>query len=184
MSGLLTALHALSNTATSGMHLSHMCLGNLGISVASNKKSDMRCFLFHDQDQEDSLSCAAFGRTIAKRILQSFSEEYSSQLGSSGAVNKTAFSAFGGKVVDVIAAADKDILVELRGVPGIVNCVSVTGTSTATGAVMGVNHSTTVSASEIEEIEFLANFRSLTAYSDEICLFFLPLFRIIYHYRF
>jgi len=169
VSALLTTLHVLAGSATGGMHLSHITLTTLGITVASDARNELKCFLIHDEDADNELGNYEFGRLVAVRILSSFTDNYMSKAPVSATFNKASYASFSGKLLEVISGADKDILRELRCTPGVNNCVVVFDTSGASNTA-ALGHQTTVAASEIEEIGFLANFRSFMAYSEELML--------------
>ena len=169
MNALLTTLHVLAGSATGGMHLAHIALATLGITAASDARNDVKCFLFHDEDSANELGNYEFGRLVAVRLLAAFTDAYAAGGALGACVNKAAFGAFAARLLDVIAGADRDILRELRCTPGVSNCIVVADAAGAsTAAALG--HQATVAASEIEEIGFLANFRSFVAYSEELSL--------------
>jgi len=169
VSALLTTLHVLAGSATGGMHLSHISLSSLGITVASDARTELKCFLFHDEDTDNQLQNYEFGRLIAVRLLSAFTDAYMSKGQISATVNKASFVSFSGKLLEIISGADRDILRDLRCTPGVNNCVVVFDTSGSSNAA-ALGHQATVAASEIEEIGFLANFRSFMAYSEELML--------------
>lgn len=169
MNALLTTLHVLAGSATGGMHLAHIALATLGITAASDARNDVKCFLFHDEDRANELGNYEFGRLVAVRLLAAFTDAYAPSGALGACVNKAAFAAFAARLLDVIAGADRDILRELRCTPGVSNCIVVADAAGAsTAAALG--HQATVAAAEIEEIGFLANFRSFVAYSEELSL--------------
>lgn len=169
VNALLTTLHVLAGSATGGMHLAHIALATLGITAASDARNDVKCFLFHDEDSANELGNYEFGRLVAVRLLAAFTDAYAAGGALGACVNKAAFGAFAARLLDVIAGADRDILRELRCTPGVSNCIVVADAAGAsTAAALG--HQATVAASEIEEIGFLANFRSFVAYSEELSL--------------
>lgn len=169
MNALLTTLHVLAGSATGGMHLAHIALATLGITAASDARADVKCFLFHDEDRANELANYEFGRLVAVRLLAAFTEAYAPSGALVACVNKAAYGAFAARLLDVIAGADRDILRELRCTPGVSNCIVVADAAGAsTAAALG--HQATVAATEIEEIGFLANFRSFVAYSEELSL--------------
>lgn len=169
VNALLTTLHVLAGSATGGMHLAHIALATLGVTAASDARTDVKCFLFHDEDRANELGGYEFGRLVAGRLLSAFTDAYAPGGALVASVNKAAYGAFAARLLDVIAGADRDILRALRCTPGVSNCVVVADAAGASPAA-ALGHQATVAAAEIEEIGFLANFRSFVAYSEELSL--------------
>ena len=150
------------------MHLSHLCLSPLRITVASDARSELRCFLFHEQRGADELQDYELCRLVAVRLLAAFAEAYTTRHGVLiGSLNKASYSAFTGKLLEVITDAKRDVLRKLRMAPGVVNCVVVRD-EPLTGKALG--HRSIAANTEFDELAFLASSRSFATTLENFSL--------------
>lgn len=138
--------------------MSHIALAGLSITIVSEERTDLRCFLFHDA--EDGYD---FGRAVGARVIGLFCDTYSSSpgFGSSAVISTAPFAPFSARLLEIISGTDRDVLCELRSCPGVLNALLVFN-----------EDGRTVSAAPVEggEIGLVANLRSLLTFSDEITL--------------
>jgi hypothetical protein len=156
VSALLTTLHVFAAKATGGLHLAHIGLGALAVTIVSDEHTDLRCFLFHDA--EDGYD---FGRAVGARVLGHFCDAHAGA--SFGAtIAAAAYAGYASRLLEVIGAVDRDVLCELRAsCAGVLNALLVYD-----------EDGRAVCAAPVEagEIGLVANLRSLLAFADEIAL--------------
>jgi hypothetical protein len=102
---LLTAILEFS-LQTTGMAVSCIQLGGVSVTIVTNDASKVFCALFHDKED-----AGAFGRLICSEILEAFTREYSSDLGSR---NLKDFHGFHDKIPSIIRNAVNPVLIRLQ----------------------------------------------------------------------
>eukprot|EP00727_Mastigamoeba_balamuthi_P001585 m51a1_g11423 hypothetical protein (258) ;mRNA; f:9728-11095 len=153
ISALLTTLQVYSRNAT-GMPLSYLSFGNISVSFVSDPRTELRCCLFHDEEDGDAL-----GRTVAQHILSCFCEQFgeSAPWTQPGGASTSLFAPFANRLPEAIALSTRDVLMGLRQVRGVSN------------AMLVYDDGRTVTTTPVEELlGLVANLKAMLTFSSEI----------------
>lgn len=147
---LITAIIEFGQQTT-GMGVYNMELSNVSVAIVTDDVAKIFCALFYDR--EDGV---VFGRLICSEILNSFTQEYSSDLTQFGR-NLKDFHGFHQKMNNVIKQSAKPVMIKLESQVGISKVVLIND-----GDIIDTP------TSPVDQLSVLANLTVLTELCSDI----------------